>query len=170
MASWRRCVVVLLAVALLPVAGWGMDAEQQKTFDQIMRMKMSELTVAAKAKLAEKYPDEDWKSHGFPRYARSSDSVRNGYRIALKEPELLGGVESGIPCYCSCDAFGHKSLLACFIKDGKLENGFDPHGADCNICYGQAMLAFLWNEAGATHQEILDGMKVKFARLIKSRQ
>lgn len=170
MSIWRRSVIIMLAVILLPVPGWGMDTVQQQRFDQIMQMKMSELTAAAKTTLVEKYPDEDWESYRFPRYTEKNDSVMNGYRIAFKEPELLGGVNSGIPCYCSCDAFGHKSLLACFLKDGKLEEGFDPHGADCAICYGQAMLAFLWSELGATHQEILDGMKVKFARLIESRQ
>jgi hypothetical protein len=64
---------------------------------------------------------------------------------------------------------GHRDLLACFLKDGKLNNGYDDHASACNICYGQAMIAFLWQDAGASHEEILAGMKVKFSRLIKMR-
>jgi hypothetical protein len=98
-----------------------------------------------------------------------------GYRVAVVEPSLLGkidpqAIDQGIPCYCFCDAMGHRDLLACFLKGGKLDNGYDDHASGCNICYGQAMLAFLWQDAGATHEEILAGLKVKFARLINMRE
>lgn len=174
MNRFLQIVIPLIAVLLLPGLLWGMDTVQQKDFDRIMKMKMSELTVAAMTQLSKKYPDENWSAHGFPSYVKINDSVEAGYRIALKEPDLLGAfdspAEAGIPCYCSCDAFGHKTLLACFVKDGRPGNGFDEHGSDCNICYGQAMLAFLWREAGASQQDILDGMKIKFAQLLKSRE
>lgn len=173
MTKLLKIIISVILLLLLPGLSLGMDKGQQKLFDQIMKMKMSELTVAAKEQMDSKYPNENWSQHGFPDYVKINDSVEVGYRIALKEPELLGGfgspTEAGVPCYCSCDAFGHESLLACFIKDGNPGSGFDEHGADCNICYGQAMLAFLWQEAGASRAEILDGMKVKFARLLKSR-
>lgn len=100
-----------------------------------------------------------------------------GYKIAVKEPALLGnpdiavkGSDLSIPCYCFCDAMGHKNLLYCFWKEGKVGGEFDDHGANCNICVGQAMLAFLWKNLGATEQEILKGMERKFERLLKERE
>jgi hypothetical protein len=59
---------------------------------------------------------------------------------------------------------GHKNLLYCFWKDGIPRGEFDDHASNCNICYGQAMLAFLWNDLGATHEEIIKGMEKKYSR------
>jgi hypothetical protein len=34
-----------------------------------------------------------------------------------------------IPCYCTCDSFGHDNLLYCFYKNVDPKEGFDEHGA-----------------------------------------
>jgi hypothetical protein len=59
-------------------------------------------------------------------------SVRTAYQFALANPEAL----ENVPCYCGCGAIGHKSNLACYIKefgaDGKPV--FDDHAMGCSIC------------------------------------
>ncbi len=151
-----------------PVSVMAMSDEQQQEFDRILKLKMGELTKEAADLLDEKYPDEDWDAHEFPEYVFTSESVEIGYMIAVVEPEVL----TINACYCFCDAMGHESLLNCFVKKKKPMFGsrFDDHGADCTICYGEAMLAFLWKNMGATDQEIVAGMEKKFERLLKARE
>ena len=36
----------------------------------------------------------------------------------LGNPDITGN-EQGNPCYCFCDAMGHKSLLNCFFEKGE---------------------------------------------------
>jgi hypothetical protein len=54
---------------------------------------------------------------------------------------------------------GHKNLSHCFLQKGETEGTFDNHASECNICIAQAMMAFLWEEIGATEAEMLKGMK-----------
>lgn len=170
----KRMTGFLLAITLLAgsPSAFAMSDDQQKEFDRILKIKMAELTDEAAEALEKKYPDENWEDYNFPQYVYTNESVEVGYMIAVKEPELLGNPEIGIkdgsiPCYCFCDAMGHKSLLDCFWKEGKVGGEYDEHASACNICYGQAMLAFLWAETGASGGEILKGMEKKFERLLK---
>lgn len=161
--------LVLLQSAL------AMTSEQQSRFDEILRMGMPELTAAAETLLEQRYPDEDWDTYNFPSFVYTSDAVEVGYKIAVKQPDLLGKANLKdkkvvIPCYCFCDAMGHDNLLYCFLQQGDLQAGFDDHAAGCNICYGQAMQAFLWDDLGATHDEIIAGMEQKYQRLIQMKQ
>jgi hypothetical protein len=59
-------------------------------------------------------------------------TVRTAYQFAFANPDALRNV----PCYCGCGAIGHKSNLACYIKevgaDGKPV--FDDHAMGCSIC------------------------------------
>lgn len=59
-------------------------------------------------------------------------AVRTAYQFAVTNPDALRNV----PCYCGCGAIGHKSNLACYIKefgaDGKPV--FDDHAMGCSIC------------------------------------
>jgi hypothetical protein len=59
-------------------------------------------------------------------------AVRTAYQFAATNPDALRNV----PCYCGCGAIGHKSNLACYIKefgsDGKPV--FDDHAMGCSIC------------------------------------
>ena len=59
-------------------------------------------------------------------------TVRTAYQFAVANPDAL----KNVPCYCGCGAIGHKSNLACYIKefgaDGKPV--FDDHALSCGIC------------------------------------
>jgi hypothetical protein len=59
-------------------------------------------------------------------------AVRAAYQFAAANPAAL----QNVPCYCGCGAIGHKSNLACYIKefgaDGKPV--FDDHAMGCSIC------------------------------------
>jgi len=61
----------------------------------------------------------------FPRTPGSVES----YAAARQIPAVLDGVY----CHCDCSKHaGHRSLLTCFQSD---------HGAYCDICMGEALLA-----------------------------
>jgi len=80
--------------------------------------------------------------------------------VAVKNPGLMGEVnvkdrQHVIPCYCFCSRMEHDNLLYCFWKNGQVGEGFDAHGSECNVCVRQVLLAFLWNDLGATHAEII---------------
>ncbi len=49
--------------------------------------------------------------------ARPYDIVRDVYTFAAAHPEVLAYV----PCYCGCEANGHRSNLDCFVagRDGE---------------------------------------------------
>lgn len=168
----KRRLLLGLLLCLLPLSAAAVEPPKTARFEQVMRMNMAELTAEVESVLARDYGTVDWQSYHFPDYAKIAPEVLVSYRIAVLKPELLAGIAGdpsrpSLPCYCSCEQFGHKSLLDCFVKEGSLENGFDEHGSQCNICCGQAMLAFLWQDAGASQAEILAGMQVKFARLLE---
>jgi hypothetical protein len=160
----KLLMTVCLPLLIAALAAQAMALDQQE-FDRILQLKMEDLTAEASALLEKKYSEEDWDAFKFPKFVFSNDPVETGYRIAVKEPEML----RKIPCYCFCDAMGHKSLLDCFVKDGKAGGKYDDHAVSCNICYGQAMLALLWKNAGASDEEIIKGMERKFEGLLKQR-
>jgi Protein of unknown function with PCYCGC motif len=59
-------------------------------------------------------------------------AVRTAYQFAVANPAAL----ENVPCYCGCGAIGHKSNLACYVKefssDGKPV--FDDHAMGCSLC------------------------------------
>lgn len=66
-------------------------------------------------------------------------AVRTAYQFAVTNPDAL----KNVPCYCGCGAIGHKSNLACYIKefgaDGPLAGisdkpVFDDHAMGCSLC------------------------------------
>lgn len=59
-------------------------------------------------------------------------SVRTTYQFAVAHPDAL----ENVPCYCGCGAIGHKSNLACYIKefDAAGTPTFDDHALGCSIC------------------------------------
>ena len=156
-------LLILVAMAFPALA---LESGQQKEYDRVMKLTMMQLTEESAALLDKKYPDEDWDAYKFPKYVFTNESVEVGYKIAVKEPAIL----TINTCYCFCDAMGHKSLLNCFLKDGQPGAAFDDHAADCNICYGQAMLAFLWKEAGISEVDMQKGMAKKFERLVEQQK
>jgi len=160
--------ILMLCLALFASSALALEPAKQAEFDRILALGMEPLTKEAGELIARLHPDEDWDEQDFPSFVYTSPAVELGYRIAVKHPELL----TVNTCYCFCDAMGHRSLLNCFIKEKKPLFGsrFDAHGADCNICYGEAMMALLWHELGATEAEIQAGMAKRFAKLIKLKE
>lgn len=157
---------ILLAVMVVPLLAQPLQAaagDKDAEFERILNMSMTDLTRESQQVLERRYPDADWEAYDFPSYVHTSESVETGYMIAVKEPDLL----ENFKCYCFCDAMGHADLRWCFLKEGAIENGFDPHGADCNICYGQAMMALLWQEAGIAPERMTEGYETKFKKLIE---
>ena len=154
------------------VTAYSMSQEAQGPFKVIMDMELQELGEASASLMNAKYPEAKWTEINFPNYVFSDQATEMAYKVAVKLPDLLGTVNvqdetKVIPCYCTCETFGHDNLLYCFFKKGDLENGFDDHGSQCAVCIRQALLAFLWDDLGATHAEIMVGMKDKFAPLIE---
>lgn len=161
-----KTLLTLLVLLLLVSPALALESGKQSELDRVMKLSMKQLTAESAALLDKKYPDEDWDAFNFPKYVFTNESVEVGYKIAVKEPEIL----TINTCYCFCDTMGHKSLLNCFLKDGQPGAAFDDHAADCNICYGQAMLAFLWHQAGIPEADIQKGMAKKFERLVEQQK
>ena len=85
-------------------------------------------------------------------------AVRTAYQFAVTHPDAL----QNVPCYCGCGAIGHKSNLACYIKevdsDGKVV--FDDHAMGCSICVDIATDVMKMTDEGkspaAIRQQIVD--------------
>jgi hypothetical protein len=77
--------------------------------------------------------------------------VREAYTFAGKNPALLAQLR----CYCGCDkAFGHQNLLDCYRG---------PHGATCEICTQEALLAKALSEQGSPVDQIRNAIRRNFA-------
>jgi hypothetical protein len=60
----------------------------------------------------------------------------------------------GVYCHCDCSKHsGHRSLLTCFESE---------HGAYCDICMGEAMLAAQLASRGTSLQEIRAAIDARF--------
>jgi hypothetical protein len=146
--------VLFLLLIVFPLSGRGFPSEKEKEFQKIAKMGERPLTAAAKEGLAKKYKEEKWEAYKFPKYVFVGEAVQTGYKIAVKEYRLL----AKFPCYCFCEEMGHKNLAYCFLEKG-VPGKFDDHASTCNICYTQAMRAFLWNELGASEEEMQKAFK-----------
>jgi hypothetical protein len=72
------------------------------------------------------------------------------YAAARSAPAVLDGVY----CHCDCSQHaGHRSLLTCFESD---------HGAYCDICMGEAVLAAQLAARGTSLQEIRAAIDARF--------
>ena len=85
-------------------------------------------------------------------------TVRTAYQFAVANPDALANV----PCYCGCGVIGHKSNLACYIKEFSADGKpiFDDHALGCSICVDIAQDVMKMTGEGksptAIHQAILD--------------
>jgi Protein of unknown function with PCYCGC motif len=78
--------------------------------------------------------------------------VKEAYKFAEKNPGLLAELH----CYCGCDkAEGHQNLLDCYRS---------THGASCEICTGEALLAKRMSEQGSPVDQIRDAIRRNFAQ------
>jgi hypothetical protein len=75
-------------------------------------------------------------------YAR----VREVYSQAAE----IASVLDGLYCHCDCSKHsGHRSLLTCFESD---------HGAACDICLSEAVIAYRMTKAGRSLDEIREAI------------
>lgn len=78
--------------------------------------------------------------------------VKEAYKFAEKNPALLAELH----CYCGCDkAEGHQNLLDCYRS---------THGASCEICTGEALLAKRMSDQGSPVDQIRDAIRRNFAQ------
>jgi len=71
----------------------------------------------------------------------NNPGAMDAYAAARRAPATLDGVY----CHCNCSKHaGHRSLLTCFESD---------HGAFCDICMGEAILA---SQMAARGESLLD--------------
>jgi Protein of unknown function with PCYCGC motif len=153
MKVFKIAIILSLVLSVL-FEGTLFSADHQKEFNEIGKMDLKQLTSKAKAALDKRYPGEKWEQYKFPKYVYIHDAVQTAYKIAVKNTELL----AKFPCYCFCEPMGHKNLAYCFLEKG-VKGKFDDHASTCNICVTQALMAFLWDEIGATVAEMQEAMK-----------
>ncbi len=155
MKTSKITILVSLLVLSVLFESTAFSSDKDKEFKDIGKMDLKELSSKSKVALEKKYPEENWEKYKFPKFVHISDAVQTAYKIAIKNSELL----AKFPCYCFCEGMGHKNLSFCFLEKGVAEGKFDDHASTCNICVAQAMMAFLWDEIGATEAEMQKAMK-----------
>lgn len=79
-------------------------------------------------------------------------TVRTAYQFAVANPDALANV----PCYCGCGVIGHKSNLACYIKEFSADGKpiFDDHALGCSICVDIAADVMKMTAEGKSATEI----------------
>jgi len=85
-----------------------------------------------------------------PSMVLNTPGAADAYAAARDAPALL----DGLYCHCECARhFGHRSLLTCFESD---------HGAQCDICMGEAVLAARLAAQGNTLDQIRRAIDQRF--------
>jgi uncharacterized protein with PCYCGC motif len=80
----------------------------------------------------------------------NTPGAAQAYAAARSAPATLDGVY----CHCDCSKHaGHRSLLTCFQTD---------HGAYCDICMGEAVLAAQLAARGSSLQTIREAIDRQF--------
>jgi len=80
----------------------------------------------------------------------NTPTAAEAYAAARGAPAVL----DGIYCHCNCSrTVGHRSLLTCFESE---------HGASCDICMGEALLATQLAARGSTLQQIRQAIDRQF--------
>jgi hypothetical protein len=75
--------------------------------------------------------------------------TREAYQVARDIPVTL----TQLPCFCYCDAIGHKSLHSCYETD---------HSAGCGICKVSALMAAKLKKEGLSDEQIRDRLIAHF--------
>ncbi|HET8714086.1 MAG TPA: PCYCGC motif-containing (lipo)protein [Gemmatimonadales bacterium] len=77
-----------------------------------------------------------------------------GSAEAYAAARVAAGTLDGVYCHCDCSKHaGHRSLLTCFETD---------HGAYCDVCMGEAMLAAGMAQQGRSLMEIRGAIDRQF--------
>jgi len=108
-------------------------------------------------------PDANATEHPTPRPGITAATVQPPARYAADpriaqvyaEVAQIAAVTDGLYCHCDCSRHsGHRSLLTCFEDD---------HGAGCDICLGEAHLAYTMTQQGASLEQIRTAIDQQFA-------
>ncbi|HUU34106.1 MAG TPA: PCYCGC motif-containing (lipo)protein [Vicinamibacterales bacterium] len=93
--------------------------------------------------------------------ARPLALTRAVYEFVARHPE----VSKHVPCYCGCEADGHRNNENCFI-DGRDAAGnvtsWDPHGFSCAICVDVAKESMQLYNSGADPASIRTAIEKKW--------
>ena len=101
-------------------------------------------------------------AHPDPRPGITAQRVLTGAAVpgtpgaveAYAAARVAAGTLDGVYCHCDCSKrAGHRSLLTCFETD---------HGAYCDICMGEAMLASQLASRGTSLKEIRAAIDAQF--------
>jgi hypothetical protein len=71
--------------------------------------------------------------------------LKRAYAAAARNREIV----AQLPCYCWCSRMGHRSLLDCFASN---------HGANCDVCIKEVLLADEMAKKGKTASQIRDAV------------
>ena len=85
------------------------------------------------------------------------EATVHNYQFVASHPQLV----EHIPCYCGCYAFGHGSLLDCFVRR---EGGYERHASDCGICGMEADSVETALAQGSDSHAIRTAIDVAYAR------
>jgi hypothetical protein len=95
---------------------------------------------------------------------RPPDVIRAAYTFAAEHPEVL----SFVPCFCGCEAAGHKGNHDCFVKE-RAANGdviaWDEHGTECTVCIDVASRARQLFTEGKSVPEIRATIEKDYAKM-----
>ena len=81
---------------------------------------------------------------------RTYPNAVESYQIARQIPAVLDGMR----CFCACKAtLGHRSLLSCFEDD---------HGAQCEVCQDEALIAADVGRRGGTLEDARRAVDARF--------
>jgi hypothetical protein len=93
--------------------------------------------------------------------ARPLGVTRAVYEFAARHPE----VTRYVPCYCGCEADGHRANEACFIgaRDAKGNvTAWDTHGFGCAVCVDVARESMQLFNSGADPASIRSAIERKW--------
>jgi len=88
--------------------------------------------------------------------------MRAVYEFAARHPEVLRYV----PCFCGCEAGGHKDNHDCFVAKRGADSRvleWDTHGIGCAICADVATRAMLLFNAGQSVASIRGAVEKEFS-------
>ncbi|MSR06688.1 MAG: hypothetical protein EXR93_06465 [Gemmatimonadetes bacterium] len=87
-----------------------------------------------------------------PSFFASDPRVMRAYQVAREIPDML----DGLYCYCECkEHLGHRSLLTCYNSQ---------HGAGCDVCIGEAEMAYDMVKQGRALADIRTAIDLANAR------
>ena len=85
-----------------------------------------------------------------PALVPNTPGALEAYEAARRVPQVL----DGLYCHCNCSkSFGHRSLLTCFESE---------HGARCDICTGEAMLASQLTARGGSLDQLRKAIDAQY--------